>query len=311
MILYVKLLHYTYKYTIHQTPAAAVCQKEKINLIPVVFNDTLIKPYAYYRIDTAPKKLREHSNQTSVLNWCILYNLLRTKWYNNWQRKLKSSTHWGLDSKPRWKSKSKIEIRGWSNFIWANHNSVMCLALLCLYALPTTSGYAPDESAIVSWTSVSSWTVCGDTWRHQIHRYKTSRRCSIGFRVRGTRTPVNGFNVFVIEELPNLSGTEPVACWMSFSRSLEVLLLFLLAQRSRYRSCCWVDALPQPCPALLVSWYLLYALETVLGSHSKPSLCGTYECAILEELDYMCNLIELQVPPHATSSDKDTSRTQN
>ena len=30
--------------------------------------------------------------------------------------------------------------------------------------------------------SVSSWTVCGDTWRHRIHRYKTSPRFSIWFR---------------------------------------------------------------------------------------------------------------------------------
>ena len=36
-----------------------------------------------------------------------------------------------------------------------------------------------------------------------------------------------------------------------------------------------------------------------------------YGCAILEEPDYLCNLIGLQVLPQAASSDKDTSRTQN
>ncbi|KAJ8354561.1 hypothetical protein SKAU_G00221280 [Synaphobranchus kaupii] len=43
----------------------------------------------------------------------------------------------------------------------------------------------------------------------------------------------------------------------------------------------------------------------------KPSCDDTYECAILEELDYLCNLNGLQVPPHATSSDKGTSKMQN
>ena len=44
----------------------------------------------------------------------------------------------------------------------------------------------------------------------------------------------------------------PVACRRTFCGALAVLLLFLLAQRSRYRSCCWVDALLQLSPALLV-----------------------------------------------------------
>ena len=44
----------------------------------------------------------------------------------------------------------------------------------------------------------------------------------------------------------------PVACWRLFCRAPAVLLLFLLAQRSRYRSCWWVDALLRPRPALLV-----------------------------------------------------------
>ena len=49
----------------------------------------------------------------------------------------------------------------------------------------------------------------------------------------------------------------------------------------------------------------LPALATVLGDTAK------YGCAFLEQLDNLCNLIGLQVQPHATSSDKDTSRTQN
>ena len=104
----------------------------------------------------------------------------------------------------------------------------------------------------------------------------------------------------------------PGACWRSLCRSLAVLLLFLLKQRIRYRSCCWVDSLLRPCPALIVyhpvSWYLLHALERELGD-SKP-LCRMYRYVLLEELDYLCNLIGLQVQPHATSKDKDTNRTQ-
>ena len=37
----------------------------------------------------------------------------------------------------------------------------------------------------------------------------------------------------------------------------------------------------------------------------------TFFWPILEKLVYLCNLIWLQAPPHATSCDKDTSRTQN
>ena len=36
-----------------------------------------------------------------------------------------------------------------------------------------------------------------------------------------------------------------------------------------------------------------------------------HRISILEELDYLCNLIVLKVSPHATSSDKDTSRSQD
>ena len=82
---------------------------------------------------------------------------------------------------------------------------------------------------------------------------------------------------------------------------LEVilLLLFLLTQRSRYRSCFWVDALPPP---------LSGSPLVTAGLLVSPS--SMYGCATLEELDYLCNLIGLRVLPHATSRDKATSRTQ-
>ena len=86
----------------------------------------------------------------------------------------------------------------------------------------------------------------------------------------------------------------PVACWRSFCRDLAV-------PPRRYWSCYWVDEPLQACTALLVYrlvyWYLLHAAETVLQD--------------LGGLDYLCNLIGLQVAPHATISDMDTIRTQN
>lgn len=39
--------------------------------------------------------------------------------------------------------------------------------------------------------------------------------------------------------------------------------------------------------------------------------CEHSGCAILEELDCLCNLIGLQVLPHTTRSDKDPDKTQN
>ena len=98
-----------------------------------------------------------------------------------------------------------------------------------------------------------------------------------------------------------------VAHWRSFCRTLAVLLLFLLTEWSG-QSCCWVVALSSsrvmdrllaspPCP-----WDCAW--------DGKPSCDSTYGCAILEELDYLCNLNGLQVPPHATSSDKGWSKTR-
>ena len=44
------------------------------------------------------------------------------------------------------------------------------------------------------------------------------------------------------------------------------------------------------------------------GRHSKPSCNRMYGCTILEELDHLCSLIGLQLPPHAPSRDKDTRK---
>lgn len=55
------------------------------------------------------------------------------------------------------------------------------------------------------------------------------------------------------------------------------------------------DALPRPCPALLVSslhW-------DCAGRLSKRSCDGTYERFALRELSYQCNQNGLQVPSHA------------
>lgn len=57
-----------------------------------------------------------------------------------------------------------------------------------------------------------------------------------------------------------------------------MLLPFLLRYWSRYWSCCWVNVLLWSCQALLLywlfSWYLIYALEPVLGGiaylHATP-----------------------------------------
>ena len=50
-------------------------------------------------------------------------------------------------------------------------------------------------------------------------------------------------------------------------------------------------------------------------SHVLSGICWETQKSFLwlhmEELEYLCNLIGLQVQPHATSSDKDTGRTQN
>ena len=100
----------------------------------------------------------------------------------------------------------------------------------------------------------------------------------------------------------------PVTCRRSFCRDLAVLLLFLLAQRSRYRSCCWFNAHLHPCPCLLA---VPTCSSHCAGRHGKPSCNGTHRCAILQQLDYLCNLTGLQVLPHDTNSDKNTRRNQS
>ena len=67
-------------------------------------------------------------------------------------------------------------------------------------------------------------------------------------------------------------------------------------------------------------FYLRENVFLVSNMHTSSRLCWEtqqpycdrmYGCAILEELDYLCNLSELKVQPHASSSDKDTSSSQN
>ena len=71
----------------------------------------------------------------------------------------------------------------------------------------------------------------------------------------------------------------PAACWRSFCRARAALLLFVLTQTSRYQSCCRVDYHLHPYPALRVqwpvSWYLLHALETVLGNTANTTQSRT------------------------------------
>ena len=97
----------------------------------------------------------------------------------------------------------------------------------------------------------------------------------------------------------------PVVCWRSFWRA--VLLLFLLLKGAD--TCCWVDALlrsPGVSRCLLVSpgvsWCLLASpgvSSRLCARRHKLSRDHRYGCVLLEELHYLCSLMELQVAPHA------------
>ncbi len=99
------------------------------------------------------------------------------------------------------------------------------------------------------------------------------------------------------------------AYWRSFWRALAVLHLFLLAQKNKYQSCCWVvcclSVVPSssPCVTGLPPISRPCSLNCA-GRHTKPPYNSTYGW------DYLCNLIGLQVLPHATSSHKDPNKTQ-
>lgn len=94
----------------------------------------------------------------------------------------------------------------------------------------------------------------------------------------------------------------PVACWRSFCKALAVLLL---AQKLHWcRSAAW-SSTPQVTASLLVS---LPCYQDYDGRHSQPACDCMDRCAILEELEYLCNLIGLQAQPHATSSDKQNAK---
>lgn len=95
------------------------------------------------------------------------------------------------------------------------------------------------------------------------------------------------------------SGTcTPVTCWRSSCRNLAVLLdaLSKTLSSSPYVT---MGRLVSPQSSWDCAW-----------RHSQPCAC-TYGCTILEKLDHLFNLIGLQVQPNATSSEKDTGRTQN
>ena len=90
--------------------------------------------------------------------------------------------------------------------------------------------------------------------------------------------------------------------------ALAVLPLFLVAQRSRYRSCCRVDALLRPCPvprATAIPRYLLHVLETVLGDTANR--LGT---ARMDVLSWRSCETWLGCRYHLSDSDEDIRRTQ-
>lgn len=68
---------------------------------------------------------------------------------------------------------------------------------------------------------------------------------------------------------------------------------------------CWC-----PSTALSSSSHVIFLRNSwnCAGRHSWTSCNVTYECAILEKLEYLCDLNELHVPSHTTSSYKNTSR---
>lgn len=90
-----------------------------------------------------------------------------------------------------------------------------------------------------------------------------------------------------------LETSTPVASWSTFCSALPVLLLFLFKQRSSYRSCCWVVA------AMALSSYLasLPVSSPCYWNwwHPKAPCDDTYGCAIIKELDYLCNVTGLLV----------------
>ena len=132
--------------------------------------------------------------------------------------------------------------------------------------------------------SVSSWTALGATWQWRMHRYMTvwSETCT-----RGGGHFVGLWQCSSCSSLHKGADTGPAAGLLLFHGPVQLASHTSLS----------------PGISPTHSW-------DCPGRHSKPS-CDTYGCAILEELDYLCNLNGLQVPPHATSSDKGTSKMQN
>ncbi len=69
----------------------------------------------------------------------------------------------------------------------------------------------------------------------------------------------------------------PVACWRSFCRAVAVLILFLLAQRSRYWSCSWMNEWHIYIALYCVLLYTQSALQSCSGvSPQPPSVCSIH-----------------------------------
>ena len=97
---------------------------------------------------------------------------------------------------------------------------------------------------------------------------------------------------------------ECLACWRSFCFAIAVFLLFLYKAADTGPA---AGSMPSYSPLQLSSCNSQSpGISSMLcaGRNSKPSFDCTSGCAVFEELDYLCNLIGLWVPPHATSNDK-------
>lgn len=89
--------------------------------------------------------------------------------------------------------------------------------------------------------------------------------------------------------------------WRSLCKALPELLLCLLGQSSRHWSCCWSDALSQPCAAQ----HIIVGLLLFLYASEKNRSVTPRMCTMLMEME-LCTLTEFQVQSFITSSDKDT-----
>lgn len=140
-----------------------------------------------------------------------------------------------------------------------------------LQALPTSSELAPAEIMDVSWdlssqtwteTSVSSWTSfwCNCRWWRRHHVLSVNLLAAVQeqqssiFKSANLRTLANWIGPHT-----TLVGPEHAHQWPAGHHFLQLwsVLLFLLAHRSRWPSCCWVVAILRPnCPGVLAPFLL-------------------------------------------------------